>query len=157
MLERRVPHLDELSPKNRPVVGVGAVILMDSGEVVLVKRKYPPLAGQWSLPGGKLEWGETLKAATAREALEETGLVVEVGGMVEVLDRLIEDDAGRLTHHFVLVDYLCRPRGGSLAAGSDAEAVTLANPSALDAFGLTGEAQDVIARAVRMHAARAAV
>jgi len=99
----------------RPIVGVGAVIVMDDRRVVLVKRRYEPLAGQWSLPGGRLEVGETLEAGTRREIREETGLAVEVGPVVEVFDRNLVDEAGRVRYHFVLVDYLCRPVGGRLA------------------------------------------
>ncbi len=76
--------------------------------VVLVKRRFEPLAGEWSLPGGKLEVGETLEAAIAREIVEETGLVVDVGPMVEVLDRIFRDGDGRVRYHYVLVDYVCR-------------------------------------------------
>ena len=74
----------------RPVVGVGAVIL-DDDRVVLVKRAHPPLQGEWSLPGGVVELGETLRDAVAREVLEETGLDVEVGALVEVVDRVLHD------------------------------------------------------------------
>ena len=104
----------------RPVVGVGAVILHDD-RVVLIQRKYEPLAGQWSLPGGTLELGESLEAGVAREIGEETGLDVEVGPVVEVFDRILLDAGGRVQYHFVLVDYLCRPIGGQLQAGSDVD------------------------------------
>src|SRR5690606_15931260 len=92
----------------RPIVGGGGIIL-DGPRVVLIKRKYEPLANRWSLPGGSLEVGEHLEDGTARELLEETGLVVEVGPVVEVFDRIQRDEDGRVRYHFVLVDYLCRP------------------------------------------------
>jgi ADP-ribose pyrophosphatase YjhB (NUDIX family) len=98
------------------------------GNVVLIKRRYEPLAGQWSLPGGTLEVGETLEAGAAREILEETGLVVEVGPVIEVFDRILVDPDQRVRYHFVLIDYLCRPIGGALQHGSDVDAVTLADP-----------------------------
>ena len=97
----------------RPVVGVGAVIVQD-GRVVLIKRRFEPLAGQWSLPGGTLELGETLEAGVAREIFEETGLEVEVGPVVEVFDRILLDPDQRVRYHFVLIDYLAVPS----AAGS---------------------------------------
>jgi ADP-ribose pyrophosphatase YjhB (NUDIX family) len=134
----------------RPVVGVGAVIFMPDGRIVLVKRGHEPLAGQWSIPGGKLEFGETLEAGTARECLEETGLIVQVGPLVEVCDRILMDESGRVGYHFVLVDYLCTPVGGTPVAGSDAEALALVEPSALAPYELTPEARSVIARAARM-------
>jgi 8-oxo-dGTP diphosphatase len=102
------------------VIGVGAVVL-DGDHVLLIKRGHAPLKGQWSLPGGGVEVGETLEQAIAREVLEETGLTVEVGPMVEVLDRISRDADGRVEHHFVLVDFICRWLGGVLRGASDAE------------------------------------
>src|SRR5579862_6341980 len=93
----------------RPIVGVGAVIL-DSGRVLLVKRAHEPLKGEWSLPGGAVDVGETLEAAVAREILEETGLMVDVGPLVEVVQRITRDADGRIEYHFVIVDYACRVR-----------------------------------------------
>jgi ADP-ribose pyrophosphatase YjhB (NUDIX family) len=134
----------------RPLVGVGAVIFAEDGRVVLVKRKHEPLAGQWSLPGGMLELGETLEAGAAREVLEETGLVVDVGPVVEVFDRILMDETGQVRYHFVLIDYLCRPRGGSCLAGSDVSAVELADPRALDAYRVTEKVRAVVAGALAM-------
>jgi ADP-ribose pyrophosphatase YjhB (NUDIX family) len=133
----------------RPITGVGAVILTGGG-VVLIKRKHEPLAGHWSLPGGTLDIGETLESATAREALEETGLIVEVGPLVEVFDRILLDDAGKVRYHFVLIDYLCRPIGGELRAGSDASDAVIANPKELGNYRLAAKAFDVILKALNM-------
>ncbi len=126
-------------------MGVGGVILSDAGEVLIVKRRQEPLAGQWSLPGGMLEIGETLEAGTAREMLEETGLIVSVGPVVEVFDRILLDDTGQVRYHFVLIDYLCQVRGGVRQAGSDVEAAEFVSPQALAGYRLTEKAQDVIA------------
>ena len=133
----------------RPIVGVGAVILSADG-VVLVKRRYEPLAGQWSLPGGAVEVGEPLEHSIAREVVEETGLIVEVGPIVEVFDRILLDADGRVQYHFVLIDYLCRPTGGVLAAGSDVSDVVMVDPEKLQPYGLTAKALDVIDKAVRL-------
>ena len=133
----------------RPIVGVGAVIV-DAGKVVLVRRRYEPLAGQWSLPGGTLELGETLEAGAAREMREETGLHVEVGPVIEVFDRIMLDEERRVRYHFVLVDYLCRPVGGELQAGSDVDAAVLVAPASLDAYDLTAKARAVIAHALEL-------
>jgi ADP-ribose pyrophosphatase YjhB (NUDIX family) len=135
---------------SQPVVGIGAVVLADDGRIVLVKRRNEPLAGQWSLPGGGLELGESLEAGTAREVLEETGLVVAVGPMVEVFDRILLDDDGSVRFHFVLVDYLCRPGGGTLQAGSDVEAVALAHPNELAAYRVAEKVRAVVARALAL-------
>jgi ADP-ribose pyrophosphatase YjhB (NUDIX family) len=134
---------------SRPIVGVGAVIFVD-GRVVLIRRRYEPLAGQWSLPGGTVEIGETLEAAIAREVREETGLLVDVGPVVEVFDRILLDDARQVRYHYVLVDYLCRAVGGRLAHGSDVTDATLADPSDLAPYAITAKAAAVIAKAGRM-------
>src|SRR5688572_1313682 len=138
---------DTRSYPDRPIVGVGAVVLMD-GKVVLIKRRFEPLAGQWSLPGGTLEVGETLEAGAAREILEETGLVVDVGAVVEVFDRILFDPDKKVRYHFVLIDYLCRPIGGRLQHGSDVDDVALADPSELERYGLTPKATSVIRKAL---------
>ncbi len=124
---------------DRPFVGVGAVIV-DRGRVVVIKRRFEPLAGQWSLPGGAVDIGETLVECVAREMLEETGLVVEVGPVVEVFDRIIRDAAGGVQFHYVLVDYLCRPIGGELRAGSDVAEAVYAAPGELARFALADPA-----------------
>jgi mutator protein MutT len=132
----------------RPVVGVGAVIVTGDGEVVLVRRAREPLAGAWSLPGGAVETGETLAAALVREVREETALEIEVGPLVEVLDRIFADETGRIRHHYVLIDYLCRVRGGELRAGSDASAAVRVKPADLDGYALAPETRAVIERAL---------
>jgi 8-oxo-dGTP diphosphatase len=121
---------------DRPYVGVGAVIVHE-GRVVLVKRRFEPLAGKWTIPGGAVEVGETLEASVAREMLEETGFVVEVGPVVEVLDRITRDDSSRVLYHFVLVDYLCWPIGGELRAGTDVAEAVLVDAADLDPYELT--------------------
>ena len=134
---------------DRPYVGIGAVIVHE-GRVVLVKRRFDPLAGQWSIPGGAVEAGETLEACVAREMAEETGFLVEVGPVVEVLDRITRDDEGRVLYHFVLIDYLCWPIGGELRAGSDVAEAVLAERSELAQYALTEKATAVIERALEM-------
>ncbi|PYQ86500.1 MAG: NUDIX hydrolase [Acidobacteria bacterium] len=104
---------------DRPIVGVGAVII-EGNRVLLVRRANEPLKGEWSIPGGAVEIGETLEVAIAREVREETGLEIDVGPMVDVLDRIRFDPAGRLMFHYVLIDFVCRPTGGTLACATDA-------------------------------------
>ena len=135
----------------RPVVGVGAVIL-HRDKVVLIRRKYAPLAGRWSLPGGTLEIGESLETGVAREMLEETGLEVEVGPVVEVFDRILRDDEDRVEYHFVIVDYLCRPLSGTLQAGSDVDDAVWVAPEDLAQYQITDKATEVIERALAMGA-----
>jgi 8-oxo-dGTP diphosphatase len=133
----------------RPVVGVGGVAFID-GKVVLIKRRFEPLAGRWSIPGGALELGESLQDGLAREMREETGLDVEVGPLVELFDRVTRDEGGRIQFHYVLADYVCRPVGGTLAAGSDVAEVDLADPDRLEPFDLTEKTLEVIAAARRL-------
>jgi mutator protein MutT len=128
---------------------VGAVIVHD-GKVVLIRRRYEPLAGQWSLPGGVVEVGETLEGSVAREMQEETGLEVEVGPVIEVFDRITRDPDGRIRYHFVLVDYLCRPVAGTLRPGSDVDEAVLVDPEDLERYGLTAKATAVIERALQL-------
>jgi 8-oxo-dGTP diphosphatase len=126
-----------------PMVGVGAVIV-EQNRVLLIRRGQPPLLGEWSLPGGVLECGETLREAVVREAREETGLVVEIGEMLGVYERVIRGDEGRVRYHFVLIDFLCRPVGGDLKAGSDAADVRWFTRDELPALNLADDTNDVV-------------
>ena len=132
---------------DKPLVGVGAVIVQDN-RVLLIRRGQAPLLGEWSLPGGVLECGETLRGATTREAREETGLVVEPGEMLGVYERIIRDegrsDDGRVRYHYVLIDFLCRPVGGELKAGSDAAEVRWFRREELPALKLAKDTNEVV-------------
>jgi ADP-ribose pyrophosphatase YjhB (NUDIX family) len=132
-----------------PMVGVGAVVF-EGDCVLLVRRAHPPMAGEWSLPGGALELGETLAAGCAREVLEETGLRVEVVSLIELVDRIEFSDDGKFAksncenagaadknrvkvrYHYVLADYYCRVNGGNLRAASDASEVAWVNLGRLE-------------------------
>lgn len=133
----------------RPIVGVGAVIF-DEGRVLLVRRGHAPSLGEWSIPGGALEVGETLEEGVRREVREETGLVVEPVAMVEVFDRIARDDAGRVQFHYVLVDYLCRIAGGSAAFADDAVGLRWATLDDLDS--IAPFTRDVILKAWKVAA-----
>ena len=122
--------------------------------MLLARRAHEPLKGEWSLPGGGVELGETLEAAVAREVLEETGLVVDVGPVVEVLDRVQHAEDGRVEYHFVIIDYLCYASDNRLTCGSDADEARWVKPDELEAYRLTEKATSVINKALGMHAAR---
>ncbi len=107
-----------------PLVGVGAVVIEDD-RVLLVKRGRAPLFGKWSIPGGALEVGETLRSAVVREAREETGLMIEPAELLGVFERVVPDEQGRMRYHYVLIDFLCQRVSGDLAAADDAEEVIL--------------------------------
>lgn len=138
---------------SRPIVCVGAVVI-DGDRVVLVQRAQPPLQGEWSLPGGVVEVGETLEEAIAREVLEETGLVVDVGAAVEVLDRIHRGDDNRVEYHYVVIDYLCTPRDGALASSSDAADARWVHESDVALFRPTRKVQEVVAKAFALARAR---
>ena len=103
----------------RPLVGAGAVIVRGD-QVVLVRRGRPPLAGEWSIPGGVVKLGETLRQAAEREAREETGLEIEAGEVLEVFESITPDAQGKTCYHYVIVDFFCRVKSGKLRAGGDA-------------------------------------
>jgi len=132
---------------DRPLIGVGAVIV-EAGRAVIVRRVHEPLKGEWSIPGGVLEVGETLRGGAAREALEETGLVVEAGEVIEVLDRIVQDNLGRIQFHYVLIDFLCRRISGELRPGGDASEVRWISGGELERFPIADSAALVIRKAL---------
>lgn len=142
-MERRYPE--------RPIVGVGAIVY-EGGRVLLVERGREPLRGAWSLPGGVVEAGESLKEAIRREVREETGLEVEPVSVAEVFERILRDAQGRAEYHYVLIDYLCRPLGGELKAGDDVTRAVWAARSELADYAMTEGTLDVIERALTNHA-----
>ena len=132
---------------DRPLVGVGAVIVRER-RVVIVQRSTEPLKGQWSIPGGALEVGETLRQCAAREALEETGLLVEAADVLDVFDSIYPDPDGRTRYHYVLIDFFCRAVGGELKAGGDAAQARWITREELANFAITETAQKVIRKAL---------
>ena len=140
----------------RPVVGVGGVVI-EEGRVLLIRRGSEPLKGQWSIPGGTLELGETLAGGVARELGEETGLEVRVGELIEVFERVFpgpESGAGEAKgpprYHFVILDYLCERMGGELHAGSDVTDVAFAREDDLERYQLTPTATRIVRKAFAM-------
>jgi len=138
---------------DRPVVGVGGVVI-ENGRTLLIKRGSEPLLGEWSIPGGTLELGESLQEGVARELLEETGLEVRVLDMIEVFDRIFRDakqagpdGPGRPKFHYVIVDYLCERVAGKARANSDVTDIAYATEEELEKFHLTPTATRVLHRA----------
>jgi len=141
----------------KPIVGVGGVVIED-GRALLIKRGSEPLLGQWSIPGGTLELGETLVEGTARELEEETGLVVRVLDLIEVFERInfghgadetwkTMEERRRPRFHFVIADYLCERISGEAVAGGDVTEVAWAGEADLERFELTPTATRVIRKA----------
>jgi len=128
-------------------VGVGALIV-NNGKIVLVRRSKEPAKGEWSIPGGLVKVGETLKQAVIREVFEETGLDVEPNTLVELLERIFSDDRNRIRYHYILADYLCSVIGGSLNAGSDATDAVWADRAELNWYALPAVTMRVILNAL---------
>lgn len=133
----------------RPIVGVGGVVI-SQGRVLLVRRGAPPLQGEWSIPGGMLETGETIMEGVRRELAEETGVEVRVNGLIEVFERISLDEAGKHKYHYVVLDYYCDAIRGEPRAGSDAAAVAWVSEKDLDAYALSTAARRVIQKAFEM-------
>jgi 8-oxo-dGTP diphosphatase len=143
----------------RPVIGVGGVII-DRGRAVLIRRGSEPLLGEWSIPGGTLEIGETLEQGVARELLEETGIRVRVLELIEVFDRIYMENGstGAKDHkkprfHYVIADYLCERIGGEPRAGSDVTDLAFVGEDELARFHLTETATRILKKAFAMHRA----
>ena len=124
-----------------PVCAVGAFVFDAENRVLVIERGQPPGEGLWSLPGGKLEPNETLAQAVAREVREETGLIVEVGPLACVVERMGDD------YHYVILDYLARAIGGKLVAGSDVRAARFVRDDELLKLPHTDGLLAVLARA----------
>jgi 8-oxo-dGTP diphosphatase len=128
-----------------PVVGVGAVVVRGA-TALIIKRAHEPRKGEWSLPGGLLELGESLQDAVRREIKEETSLDIEVGPVIETFDRVHRDDAGRIRYHFVIVDFVCWSGGGEAIPGSDADGVAWVTADEIEEYKVNAHARAVLQR-----------
>lgn len=127
----------------QPLVGVGAIII-DQGRVLLVKRGKAPLLGEWSIPGGMLELGETLRQGAEREAQEETNLVVRAGELLGVFERIVPDEEKRTIYHYVLIDFLCEKISGDLRAAGDAADARWFIREELDTLSIPEDTRNVL-------------
>jgi len=129
----------------RPIVGVGVLIEVD-GRYLLVKRAAEPDAGLWSIPGGLIEVGEKAADAAVREALEETGLSVEIMNRVDVVDKIVRDDDGDVKYHFIIIDFLARPLSGEMRPMDDALDAAWAAPEDFIKYELTPTLVELLKR-----------
>lgn len=148
-----IPEVQREYPR-QPLVGVGAVIV-NSGSVLLIKRGKAPLLGEWSIPGGMLELGETLREAAAREALEETGLQVRATELLGVFERIVPDDQKRTLYHYVLLDFVCEVLAGEVCAGCDAADARWFSRNELENLPLPTDTRDVLFLALAKEEKRA--
>lgn len=151
MREDKTSHSREYP--ERPIVGVGGVVI-EGGRALLIRRGSEPLKGQWSIPGGTLELGETLAEGVVREMGEETSLQVRVLALIEVFERIMRDPQGRARYHFVIADYLCENAGGTAAAASDVTHIAWAREDELGPYKLTPTATRILKKAFAMDQAR---
>lgn len=130
----------------KPVIGVGVVVLRHGPtgqEVLLIRRAHPPRAGEWSIPGGKQEWGETLQEAARREVREETGLSIAGLRLIDVVD-FVTREGGLVTRHLSLIDYCADWAGGEPIAGDDAAEARWVPVPDIGAYGLWSETTRII-------------
>jgi ADP-ribose pyrophosphatase YjhB (NUDIX family) len=137
-----------------PVVAVGAIVWKED-RILLIRRGRPPRQGQWSIPGGRQEAGETIQQAARREIREEAGIEIDILDIAAVVD-LIDRDDGELRHHYTVIDMLAEWRSGEAVAGDDALEVAWLRESELAGLGLPDLQRQVIAEAARKRRARAA-
>lgn len=132
----------------RPLLGIAALIF-NRDKILLIERGKEPLKGQWSLPGGALEVGETLEQGIIREVREETGLEVKPLKVLEIYERVMRDAQGRPEYHYVLIDYICRVTGGSLRAADDASRAAWVSRRLLPTYPITTGTLAVIEKGFR--------
>ncbi|HEX8902849.1 NUDIX hydrolase [Vitreimonas sp.] len=134
-------------PKRSPTPAVGVVCLRGD-DVLLIRRAAPPMEDRWSIPGGRIEWGERAADAALRELREETGCAAELVGLVDVVDAVLTRRGEREAWgHYVLIDYAARWLSGEPQAGDDAREARFFSPAELEALGLWDETLRIIAAA----------
>ena len=131
---------------DQPIVGVAGIIFRGQ-EVVLIRRGQEPAVGEWSLPGGAVEVGETPEEALRREVQEETGLEIDILGLTAVVNRIVRDQAGAVQFHYVLLDFLCCATAGVPRAGSDSTNLALVPFVELATWPLSEQTRAVIKQA----------
>lgn len=127
----------------RPLVGIG-VVVWRGADVLLIRRGKEPRLGQWSLPGGAQKIGETVYEGARREVREETGLDVEITGLIDVVDSIVPDGNGKVRYHYTLVDLAAEWRAGEPTPGGDAASAMFVPADDLDGYDLWDETVRII-------------
>jgi 8-oxo-dGTP diphosphatase len=139
--------MEDSAGKRTPVPAVGVVCLR-GGEVLLIRRGRPPRLGEWSLPGGRIEWGEGAAEAALRELREETGVEAELTGLIDVVDGVFAaENPDEPDRHYVLIDFAARWLSGEPVAGDDATEAAFQPLDRLDELVAWGETRRVIRKA----------
>jgi ADP-ribose pyrophosphatase YjhB (NUDIX family) len=132
---------------NFPIISAGGVIIID-GKILIIKRKNEPESGKWTIPGGVINIGEKIKDGLKREIFEETGLNVDIRNLLDIVEKIIEDNQGGIKYHYVIADYLCEYVSGDIKASSDALEVKLISPDDIDRFELCNGTKRIIEMAL---------
>jgi 8-oxo-dGTP diphosphatase len=134
----------------RPIVAVGAAVCR-KGRVLIVQRGRAPSEGVWTVPGGAVELGETMRQAAAREVKEECGIEVEVGEVVGILDHVVRDEQGRIRYHYAIVDFAARHTSGELCPNAELLGAVWITPAEFDAYGVPAKAREVFLNALNLY------
>jgi mutator protein MutT len=134
---------------SRPICAVGVVVCKDDA-VLLIQRGNPPRRGDWGLPGGAVELGETLREAARREVREECGIEIALGALIDAVDLMQNDEAGQLQYHYVVIDFVAAYLGGNLRAASDVRDARWVSVADLHDYGLPDKTREVIAQALKV-------
>ena len=140
---------DDTSGRARPILAASVAIFRD-GRVLLAQRGREPLRGVFTLPGGKVEAGETLAQAALREVAEETGLVPALAGFIDHVELIARDGSGQIRHHFVIAAFAARWQGGEPRPSEEAPAFRWADPVTLDNLAVTDRLHEIVAKAAAL-------
>ena len=143
-------YLDDRTFSNRPIPAASAVVINAANEVLLIQRGSEPYQGFWSLPGGAVEWGETLEEAAVREVREECGIDIRINQFNQVLSRIVRDDAGLPEYHFVIVNFIATCWQGTVRAGSDARDARWVPVDQLVQYPLTEGIEETVHKAITL-------
>jgi ADP-ribose pyrophosphatase YjhB (NUDIX family) len=134
----------------RPIVAVGAAVCRE-GRVLIVQRGRAPSKGVWTVPGGAVHLGETMREAAAREVREECGIEIDVGPVVGILDNVVRDERGGIRYHYAIVDFGAQYVSGHLRPNDELMGATWVTPAEFDAYGVPGKAREVLLKALESY------
>ena len=131
-----------------PFVGVGALI-HKGGKILLIKRRFEPNKGRWSLPGGLVERGEKVEEATLREVKEELGIGVTLERLMDIADEIIPDGKGQVKYHYVLIDFLARPKMGRIRLNKESSAYRWIRPETVENLNSSNNTRAIVRKYIR--------